>query len=187
MVSANTFFRTNNLLFYQTAYIVTACLAYFSSLFSWGVWMLPLLVFVLLNLTIISAPYQIRWSYHRQRRHGVYNRQYIVVIAQSFLNIFVSIGLYAALYYRYGLVLNDKLVNVDWWEALYFSGVTWTTVGYGDMIAPRALLLIPTIEAINGYLAMAVMMALIFKHIDMLRHFEVVHDDEEHEQKKEKN
>lgn len=177
MVTANTFFRTHNLLFYYSAYIFVALLALLSTLLPIGVWTVPLLIFMLLLITITAAPHQLRFTYHRQRRLGIANRHYITVVSHSFLNVFISIALYAALYYQHGLVIEGVLSNVSWQDAVYFSGVTWTTVGYGDMLTPPSLLLIPTVEAINGYLAMAVMMALIFKHIDTTHRFEMNVED----------
>ncbi len=41
----------------------------------------------------------------------------------------------AAVYYESGLVQFNGIVRVlDFWEALYFSAVTFTTVGYGDFL-----------------------------------------------------
>jgi hypothetical protein len=39
----------------------------------------------------------------------------------------------------------------DWINPLYFSVVTWTTLGYGDFTPPHELRLIAAIEALSGY------------------------------------
>ncbi len=161
----------------RVAYWGIAVGAFFSCGKSFGVWLLPILVFMLLLMTIATAPEQIKKADYRFRRKGIKNRQYLIVVLQSFINVFISIFLYAALYRQHGLIVNGVSRHIDWLEATYFSGVTWTTVGYGDMITPRSLQLIPTIEAINGYLAMAVMMALIFKHIDTQHRFDSSKDE----------
>jgi hypothetical protein len=47
-----------------------------------------------------------------------------------------AIFLYAILYLKSGLIINGIISEIDFLTAIYFSGTTWTTVGYGDISAP---------------------------------------------------
>ena len=51
-----------------------------------------------------------------------------------------------AVYYRIGQVMPDVQ------SALYFSSVTYTTVGYGDLVLPDRWRLVGGIEALTGIL-----------------------------------
>jgi len=46
--------------------------------------------------------------------------------------------------------------------ALYFSGVTYTTVGYGDHVLPRAWRMLAPIEALTGILMVGLSTGLYF-------------------------
>jgi len=50
------------------------------------------------------------------------------------------------LFYRWGHAFSD------FHSALYFSSVTYTTVGYGDLVLPREFRLVGGIEALIGIL-----------------------------------
>jgi hypothetical protein len=50
------------------------------------------------------------------------------------------------------------------WNALYFSIITWTTVGYGDMTPPAGIArVVACVEAILGYVVMAFLIAALLK------------------------
>jgi len=74
------------------------------------------------------------------------------------------IGIYGANFAEIGL--NDGSLNVkethDLWTGVYFSVITWTSVGYGDVtaVAPVARLF-AALEAVNGYVVLALFIAAI--------------------------
>jgi hypothetical protein len=77
---------------------------------------------------------------------------------------FISIGAaivivaFAESYSHYGLTLTAGNQNGDLTPSdyLYFSIITWTTVGYGDLVPTRASRPFAAAEALFGYLYMAV-------------------------------
>jgi hypothetical protein len=84
------------------------------------------------------------------------------------------IVVFAGIYRGYGLLysgfcdeaLYAKVSEVcvsrsgDWVSPLYFSVVTWTTLGYGDFVPPHDLRLVAAAEALFGYLFFGMVVGL---------------------------
>lgn len=98
---------------------------------------------------------------------------YVLYFFQTRTNRYLALGVYAALlvwtigtfaeiYQDLGIVdsaTNEvvKEVAISW----YFSTVTWTTLGYGDFRPTEAARAYAAIEAIFGYLYMAILVGKI--------------------------
>lgn len=65
---------------------------------------------------------------------------------------------FAGIYRGFGLKGNDC---IDWSTALYFSAVTWTTLGYGDYQPKPELHLVAAFQAILGYLHLGLIVAIL--------------------------
>lgn len=76
--------------------------------------------------------------------------------------IFLLIACFALIYQRIGILENGKETK-DMVTALYFSVVTWTTLGYGDIQPLGWARLAATIEAMLGYVYLGVFVGLLFK------------------------
>lgn len=76
-------------------------------------------------------------------------RMLLALTTQSATLIFIFAGIYRG----FGLIFSgDQLLFVsDAKSALYFSVVTWTTLGYGDFTPPPDLRLIAAAQALLGY------------------------------------
>ncbi|MCJ8321937.1 MAG: potassium channel family protein [Colwellia sp.] len=76
------------------------------------------------------------------------------------LSIYIPLIIYAfaRLYEEKGLILNGEVVH-SFDSSLYFSIVTWTTLGYGDFQATEAVRLWAATEAMFGYIFMALLIA----------------------------
>ena len=88
------------------------------------------------------------------------------------------IGTYAAIYLQFGLETDctaskpvgncclESCIVKDPLVALYFSIVTWTTLGYGDFSPSESIRLVAALEAMLGYLAMALLVGQILNWIE---------------------
>ena len=109
------------------------------------------LLFYLLLLVVKAIPLQLAWD-----RSNFEN-----LIWMCITTIVFSVFICGYLFFNSGLVKNGDLIIVHLFDALYFSVTTWTTLGYGDLTAPDDLHLLTSLEAINGYFAMAIFISLI--------------------------
>lgn len=71
-----------------------------------------------------------------------------------------NIGLFAYIYYKAGVEGPAGVIVGDFITSLYFSIVTWTTLGYGDLKPTDELRLLASLEAFMGYIYMAVLIGL---------------------------
>jgi len=76
-------------------------------------------------------------------------RSHVVAMIAAVIGIFgvltVEVWLWAACYYALGIV-------GDFETALYFSTATFSTVGYGDIVAGEDWRLLTALEGVNGFL-----------------------------------
>jgi voltage-gated potassium channel Kch len=104
-----------------------------------------------------------RWI--EEKRPHVIARQptLVTVVWVLFLiiPIVADVALWAAFYY-FGAALPS------YEEALYFSTVTFTTVGYGDIVLDREWRQLATFEAMNGWIIFGWATALIIALIQRL-------------------
>ncbi len=84
-------------------------------------------------------------------------KEYIWVLAVALMNI----SLFASFYHMFGIHHGDKIISGDWYNSFYFSIVTWTTLGYGDFSPTENIRLLAALEAMIGYLYMAILVGLL--------------------------
>jgi hypothetical protein len=86
---------------------------------------------------------------------------YAVDLAAMLLSIVSVILAFAALYAFAGITnTNTDSITKDKFDALYFSIVTWTTLGYGDFVPTPEMRMVAAAQAIIGYVSMAFFIAL---------------------------
>lgn len=124
--------------------------------FDVGIYIVPIILIFMLWLTVSTVPLSIAWG----------KETYGNMLLQSIVNIIFAIFIYSIFYLKNGLIVNGSFTDVDLSTAIYFSGTTWTTVGYGDISATESIRLLTTVEALNGYLAMAILIALVALWLD---------------------
>lgn len=79
------------------------------------------------------------------------------------LTLPIIIGYFALVYKSFGIIdtATNGLVKPDWLNAIYFSVVTWTTLGYGDFKPVEELKPWVIVEAIMGYIYMGLLVGKI--------------------------
>jgi hypothetical protein len=91
------------------------------------------------------------------------SEQYFVKFLFFLFTISMIILYFAFAYIGLGLIgpLSEERITPSASEALYFSVVTWTTLGYGDYRPTEAARVWVIVEALTGYLFMALLVAKI--------------------------
>ena len=86
-----------------------------------------------------------------------------LIVVLIFCVHIIQIWLWAFLY-----LLLDAVPIHNLSEALYFSTVTFTTVGYGDIVLDSTVRMLSAIEAANGFLLFGWTTAFIFELISQI-------------------
>lgn len=68
---------------------------------------------------------------------------------------------FSGLYYYFGIVSGDTIIKHDWQTSIYFSIVTWTTLGYGDLHPIEGLRIVAAVEALIGYIFMGLTIGVV--------------------------
>lgn len=89
----------------------------------------------------------------------------LTLICSICLVVANAILVYGLIYRKYGLMKGGSITK-DPIDCLYFSIVTWTTLGYGDVTPSDELRIFAASEALLGYLVMSLMIATFIKLLD---------------------
>jgi voltage-gated potassium channel len=111
-----------------------------------------------------------KWLLHRredlERNPG--NRRFALLIVTLFAGIIflhlIQTSLWAVFYYTQNLFS-------DFETSLYFSMVSFTTIGYGDVLLPRRWRLLGVIEGFSGVLLCGLSTAFIFAVVNAMFQF----------------
>jgi hypothetical protein len=87
----------------------------------------------------------LRWFHRPPHSYWGWTAHFTGIAACTVLLHLIEITVWAV-YYRLASALPDLTL------ALYFSAVTYTTTGYGDVVLPEAWRLVGGIEALTGIL-----------------------------------
>lgn len=102
-----------------------------------------------------------KWLLRKRDRLGlnITNRHFAQLLILLFAGVMclhlTQTGLWALFYYTRGLFS-------DFETSLYFSMVSFTTIGYGDVLLPRNWRLLGVIEGFSGVLLCGISTAFIF-------------------------
>jgi hypothetical protein len=108
----------------------------------------------LLILTVSAFYYSYTFFSSDQKIEKLY---YFVMVT------FFIMSYFSFVYYAVGIIdtSSGEVIKHDWLNAIYFSVITWTTLGYGDFKPVEELKIWVMIEALMGYLFMALIVAKI--------------------------
>jgi hypothetical protein len=119
----------------------------------------------LIIVMLTSIPVLI-YVYRHQGTPANFFRSFLILI--SFLPY--SIVWFALFYTDNGLLYGEDTIK-DFGSSLYFSLVTWTTLGYGDFQPLPNIRLWAATQAMFGYTFMAIFIALLFDGIVQTREY----------------
>jgi voltage-gated potassium channel Kch len=83
------------------------------------------------------------------------------IVLMMFTASLIEVGLYAAAYLRFGAIEGVE-------RAAYFSMVTFTTLGYGEIVLGEEWRMLASFEAANGIILFGWTTALIFAFIQYM-------------------
>ena len=124
------------------------------------------LVTVVVHLTGLAILVRILRSHHRLMRP--FRVSPLTLLLGASLGIFaihtIEIWLYALLYLRIG-------ASTDFEQALYFSTVTYSTVGYGDLLLSKDWRILGAIEGTTGIIMLGWSTAFLVSLLSKLKLF----------------
>ena len=94
---------------------------------------------------VASALRWTRWPIEETSRFWLWTWRFVLVAGWMVLLHLGEITAWALVYVR-----NDAMPDLP--SALYFSAVTYTTTGYGDLVLPTEWRLVGGVEALTGIL-----------------------------------
>lgn len=110
------------------------------------------LFLIVLNLSFASGLYVLRW---RNLSRSEFFFELVALVFTALANIFLFANIYSLL----GITSSAGLTK-DSFDCLYFSIVTWTTLGYGDFSPTESARFLAATEALLGYTYMAILTGL---------------------------
>ncbi len=93
-----------------------------------------------------------------------YSRATIIVVFTAWTAL--QVLTFACAYWHWGLLDPKDATVHDFASSLYFSIVTWTTLGYGDFKPIASLRLLAGAEALFGYVHMGIYLAVVQRVIE---------------------
>jgi len=101
-------------------------------------------------------------------------------IVLTFLSISLMLVAFALAYHRMGLIntlKDDSPTVTDWWTCVYFSIVTFTTLGFGDFSPTPAARAVACIQTVTGYLTLGILASSIASLLQSIATAEAERDD----------
>jgi voltage-gated potassium channel len=120
---------------------------------------------LLLHVTGISLMVQGLARVRELFEHGAGRMFYLGLLVAVFS---INMALHAAATFVWAAFYYSKALFDDFETSLYFSLTSYTTIGYGDIVLPRAWRLLGAIEGITGVLLFGVSTAFIFAVMNVI-------------------
>lgn len=125
------------------------------------------IVSVCLTVHVAGILLMAKWLLKKRDQLGqnVTNRHFALLLLVLFAGIMLlhltQTGLWAIFYYTRGLFSDLE-------TALYFSMVSFTTIGYGDVLLPRNWRLLGVVEGFSGVLLCGISTAFMFAVVNAM-------------------
>lgn len=124
-----------------------------SWLILFGIWLIALECCII--AIFISSRYQ---HYHKSK---------IAFLSSMAIG---TIILYASIYVHNGISATSDSKTIEWSDAIYFSIVTFTTLGYGDYTPSGYIKLFAASEALLGYIYLGFLVALSYDSLQSYKY-----------------
>ena len=111
------------------------------------------------TVLFLSTIYYAYWALN----HEVIKHK-LEALIYYFLLLLMTISTFTAIYEMEGIICSGELVKSTY-ESFYFSIVTWTTLGYGDCLPTKNIRHVAAIQALMGYLMMAIFISIFMSLI----------------------
>ncbi len=107
-------------------------------------------------LSIVLTAFYFSYSFFKSNKPGKKLVYFLIFTG-------LTIGYFSLVYFAYGIIdsTNDEVVSGNWLNAIYFSVVTWTTLGYGDFRPIDELKIWVMVEALMGYIFMGLLVGKV--------------------------
>jgi hypothetical protein len=125
------------------------------------------IVAVCLVLHVVSIVFIADWMLDqrdkRKDRMGTVGYMVLLITAFSAIIILhmIEIAIWAGFYF-------EKSLFLDFETALYFSTTSYTTIGFGDVVLPRAWRMLGGIEGVTGVLLCGLSTAFVFAIVNAM-------------------
>lgn len=90
-------------------------------------------------------------------------REPLLLMAFAFISIFLMMYTFATILYMNNLVIDPAGEFASFYDVFYFSGVTWTTVGYGDFTPVGVGKALSIFESMLGWVLMSLITAIFIR------------------------
>jgi len=87
----------------------------------------------------------------------------LLLLAFAFASIFLMMYTFATILYMNNLVVGINGEVLSFYDVFYFSGVTWTTLGYGDYIPIGVGKALSVFESMLGWVLMSLITAIFIR------------------------
>jgi hypothetical protein len=138
---------------YWALSIIAVALAWLTRYWIGFAFLQSLVLLCLLYLAVVRIPLVLNWS------RNLYGSVFMRVFFFQLFAIFT----YALCFFSHG-ALAGKFES--YWDAVYFSAITWTTVGYGDITPVGSIRLVTSLEALTGISTIPVLASVIWLYCD---------------------
>lgn len=98
----------------------------------------------------LGTLYYAYWALNHKLSHAK-----LEAFVYYFLLLVFTIATFTAIYEMEGIICSGVVVR-ETYTSFYFSVVTWTTLGYGDCLPTEDIRHLAAIQALMGYLMMAI-------------------------------
>jgi|SRR5271166_6655022 len=126
----------------------------------------PKLVHILALLAIIAFQWLLfKVAHFWMTRYGLHTHRFfagLLMITTFGLLVYLELCTFAIAYTYLGVMdTGTRTIVYDFNSALYFSAITFTTIGYGDYVPSVHARPLACVEGFTGYIALAIIVAAI--------------------------